>query len=132
MCRVRLICRFPPRESRCRTWSPDEASIGAVPVQDAKLVAVGEPGDVADLDQESGSALGADAVQVEQPGAGLAYELGELLVGCLLAGIDPLEVTDQLGRDPSASLAGHVTWSDGGEQLLGLSCGQVLLRPTRD
>ena len=28
MCRTRLICRFPARESRCRTWSPEEASMG--------------------------------------------------------------------------------------------------------
>ena len=35
-CRTRLIWRLLPRESRCRTSSPEEASIGAVPVQDAK------------------------------------------------------------------------------------------------
>ena len=36
MCRTRLIWRFPSRDSRCRTWSPEEASIGAVPFQEAK------------------------------------------------------------------------------------------------
>ena len=29
-------CRFPARDSRWRTWSPEEASMGAVPFQDAK------------------------------------------------------------------------------------------------
>jgi hypothetical protein len=36
MCRTRLICRFPARDSRWRTWSPEEASRGAMPFQDAK------------------------------------------------------------------------------------------------
>ena len=31
----RLMRRFPARESRCRCWSPEEASRGAVPFQDA-------------------------------------------------------------------------------------------------
>ena len=26
----------PARQSRCRTWSPEDASMGAVPFQDAK------------------------------------------------------------------------------------------------
>ena len=39
--------------------------MGAVPFQDAKWALVGEPGDVADLDQQPGGAGGADAVQVE-------------------------------------------------------------------
>lgn len=30
-----FIFRFPARDSRCRTISPEEASIGAVPVQEA-------------------------------------------------------------------------------------------------
>jgi hypothetical protein len=33
VCSSRSICRFPPGTSRWRTWSPEEASIGAVPVQ---------------------------------------------------------------------------------------------------
>ena len=36
MCRVRLICRFPAWDRRWRIWSPEEASIGAVPFQEAK------------------------------------------------------------------------------------------------
>jgi len=36
MCKTRLICRLPARESRWRIWSPEEASIGAVPFQEAK------------------------------------------------------------------------------------------------
>ena len=33
MCRARLTWRLPARDRRWRTWSPDEASIGAVPFQ---------------------------------------------------------------------------------------------------
>ena len=36
MCSTRLMRRLPARESRWRCWSPEEASIGAVPFQDAK------------------------------------------------------------------------------------------------
>jgi hypothetical protein len=41
MCSARLICRFPARDNRCRTCSPEEASIGAVPFQDAKCARLG-------------------------------------------------------------------------------------------
>src|SRR4051812_3244330 len=41
MCSTRLIWRLPPRESRCQTWSPEEASMGAVPVQEAKWLRSG-------------------------------------------------------------------------------------------
>ena len=51
VCRTRLISRLPPRDRRWRTWSPEEASIGAVPVRPGREVRlVGEAGDVTDLD----------------------------------------------------------------------------------
>ena len=59
-------------------------------------------------------------------------EFGELLVGGLLALVDPLEVGDQLRGDPTAGLAGGVAGSDLGQQCLGLAGGEVLLRPARD
>jgi hypothetical protein len=37
MCSARLIRRLPARESRWRSWLPEEASSGAVPFQDANL-----------------------------------------------------------------------------------------------
>ena len=66
VCRTRLICRLPLRDSRCRTWSPEEASMrcGAVPGREVGLVR--EPGDVADLDQQPRGPGGSDAVQVQQ------------------------------------------------------------------
>jgi hypothetical protein len=42
VCRVRLICRLPARESRWRIWSPDDASSGAVPFHGAKWPLVGK------------------------------------------------------------------------------------------
>ena len=96
------------------------------------MVAVGEPGDVADLDQQPGGAGGADAVEVDQAGSGRGDEFGELLVGCLLAGIDPFEVADQFRGDAAPGLAGGVAGADLGEQRLGLGGGEVLLRPTWD
>ena len=84
MCRTRLICRFPARESRWRTWSPEDASIGAVPVQDPKWRAVGEPGDVPDLDQQPGRPGGADAVQVHQAGPGRRDQVASSLSAAFL------------------------------------------------
>jgi len=37
MCSAWLIRRFPARDSRWRTWSPEDTSIGAVPLQLANL-----------------------------------------------------------------------------------------------
>jgi hypothetical protein len=71
-----------------------------------------EPGDVTDLDQQPGGAGGADAVQVEQPGACLFDQGGELLVRGLLACADPLEVDYELQRDALACLPGHVLRPD--------------------
>ncbi len=112
--------------------SPEEASIGAVPVQDPKWFLSGKRVIVAELDQEAGGAGGADSVQVHQCGAGRLHEGGELLVGGLLALVDPLEVGDQLGRDPAAGLAGEVARADGGQEGFSLRGGQVLLRSAGD
>lgn len=91
-----------------------------------------EAGDVTDLDQQPCGTGGSDAVQVQQAGAGLLDQLGELLVRGLLPRIDLLQVSDQLGRDPATGLADDVSWSDLGQQRLGLRRGQVPLRPAGD
>ncbi len=103
---------------------------GAVPRGEVGLVR--EPGDVTNLDEEPGRTGGADAVQIEQSGSRLRQQFGELLVGGFLAGIDPLEVTDQLGSHPASGLADGIAGTDLGEQRLGLSGGKVLLRPAGD
>lgn len=116
-------------------WSPEEAKMGgsrSVDRAGAEVVLVREAGDVADLDQQPGSAGGADAVQVNQGGSGLLDECGQFLVGGLLSLVDPLELGDQFGGGASAGVAGDAKRSDGGEQLLGLGSGQVLLRPAWD
>jgi len=108
--------------------------MGAVPVQDAKWLRSGngwEPGDVGDFDQEPGSTGRADAVQVEQAGAGRGHQGPELFVGGLPAGVVLLEVGDQLGRESATRLADQVAWSHPRQQRLGLSRRQVLVRPTR-
>jgi hypothetical protein len=46
------------------------------------------------------------------------------------AGVVLLEVGDQLGREPAAGLADQVAWPYPCQQRLGLSRGEVLLRPT--
>jgi hypothetical protein len=62
------IWRFPARESRCRRWSPEEASMGRC--RSRRRSALGrEAGDVTDLDQQTGSTGRADAVQPGERGA---------------------------------------------------------------
>ena len=41
MCSTRLIWWLPARDSRWRTWSPQEASVGAVPFGEAKWALLG-------------------------------------------------------------------------------------------
>ena len=74
-------------------------------VPGCEVVPVGEPVDVADLDQQPGRGRRPDAMQVHQGGAGLDDELLDLLVEGLGALIDLLQVTDQFERDPFAGLA---------------------------
>lgn len=99
---------------------------GAVPRRE--VVAVGEPGDVADLDRQAGGPGGSDAVQVQQGGAGRGDQLAELLVRCLLPGMDPLEIAGQLGGQAASGLACDITRADTGQEGFGLGGGQVLLR----
>jgi hypothetical protein len=101
-CSTRLICRFPARDKRWRTWSPEEASIGAVPFQEAKMPPIREPGDAAGLDQQPCGAGRADPLQGHQRGAGGLEGGGQLLAGGLLALMDTFQVGDQLGGDPPA------------------------------
>ena len=40
MCRTRLMRRLPARDRRWRFWSPEDASMGAVPFHEAKWAAL--------------------------------------------------------------------------------------------
>lgn len=62
--------------------------------------------------------VGTNAVEVQQARAGLLHQFGELLVRGLL-GVDPLQISDQLGGDAAPGLADYVTWPDLGQQCLG-------------
>ena len=97
------------------------------------MAAVGEPGDVGDGRHEQlRGPERADAVELHQAAAGGSDQLGEFLVGRLLALVDPLQVGDQLGCDAAPGLAGGVAWADLHQQGLGLSSGQVAFRSARD
>ena len=79
-----------------------------------EVAAVGEPGDVADLDQQPGSTGGADAVQVKQAGAGGPDQCLEFLVRRLGAGVDLLQVHYQLHRDALAGLRDDIARTNAG------------------
>ncbi len=99
--------------------------------QDAKCPRVGKRADVADVAEQAGGPGGADAVQVEQPGAGGLDQLGQLLGRGLDLLVDCFEVGDQLGGELPAGLADDVAGPDAGQQVTGLPGGQVLVRPAR-
>ena len=132
MCSTRLILRFPPRERRWRTLSPEEASIGAVPVQDAKCPLSGNRVMSPTSTSSRAAPEGPMPCRVVSVVSVVAQQRGELLVRGLLAGIDPLEVHDQLHRDPLAGLADHVTRTHRREDLAGLRGGQVTLGAARN
>ncbi len=64
-----------------------------------------EAGDVPDLDEQPRGAGRADAMQPQQRCPGRSQQKPVALVCVLAALIDPLQVRDQLGRDPLAGLA---------------------------
>lgn len=71
-------------------------------------------------------------MQSEQGSPGGFDQLGELLVGGLLALVEPLQVDHELHRDSFVSRARHVPRSDSGEEFAGLSGQEVPLRTTWD
>jgi hypothetical protein len=131
MCSTRLICRLPARDSRWRTWSPEEASIGAVPFQEAKCARVGNRV----MSRVSISSRAAPdgpipcrLVSVVPVAASSAVKF---LVGGLGALVDALGVADQLSCYLPARLACRIARADLGEQRLGLGRGQALLGAPR-
>jgi hypothetical protein len=73
---------------------------------------VREAGDVTDLDQQPSRPRGSDALQLGERAAGSGEELAQFLVGGLLALVNPLKVTEQLGSDPLAYFRGRIPWPD--------------------
>jgi hypothetical protein len=81
-----------------------------------------EAGDVSDLDEQTSSTGRADPVQVSERGAGRLEQLVEFFVGGLLAGVDPLEIADQLRSDTTAGLARDIARADRSQQRFRLRC----------
>ena len=124
MCRTRLSRRFPARDSRWRICWPEEASIGAVPVQEAKWALVCEPGHVADVAEDPGGADRADAVEVQQAAAGRGDRVAQLLVAVFELAVEPDDVGEQFGGQLPPGPPGDVPRPDGGQQRFGLRGGQ--------
>ena len=84
-----MIRRLPARDSRCRFWSPLEASRGAVPFQDANLPLSANRA-MSPTSPRSRAALeGPMPCSVQQAAAGRGHQLFELGVGGLDALVDP-------------------------------------------
>jgi hypothetical protein len=100
MCSARLMRRLPARESRWRFCSPEEASMGAVPFQEAKWARlVNRPM------SPSSRVRTADAVQVQQPATGAGDQLSEFLLGDFDLLVDHDEFVDQLGEHRLVAVA---------------------------
>ena len=129
MCSARLMRRFPARESRWRFWSPEEASRGAVPFQEAKWARLANRAMSPMSPSRRAAPDGPMPCQVHQPAAGAVDQVGEFLFRDLDLLVDDDEFGDQLGGQPAAGLADHVARADGAQQGAGLLGGQELLRP---
>src|SRR3954447_6628825 len=116
MCRTRLIGWLPARESRWRRWSPEDASSGAVPFQEAKCAGVRKPADVGDVADQPGGAGRADALQAGQGAAVLGGELAELFVGCPDLGVDHGEFLDEFPGEVVTGLGDDALRQDCGAQ----------------
>lgn len=81
MCKTELSRRSPVRESRWRFTSPEEASSGATPQQEANAAAdpESESADARGASEDLGGEQITDAVQVGESGSGLGAGGGDLL-----------------------------------------------------
>src|SRR5665811_570770 len=124
--------RFPARDSRCRTISPEEASIGAVPVQEANRLRS------ANRAMSPTSARTRAAPTGPTPRRSINHE-PEAFTICFSSAVRALiffsgrdELGQLLDREPSPGLAGQVPGPYRGEDCLGLQSGEVLLPVPRD
>ena len=91
-------------------------------------VAVGEPGDVADVGEDACSDDGSDTGEVHQVRAAGNDQRLELFAGHLHLLLDRDHLGELLEREPFTRLADRVAWPHRGQDRLGLERGDVLLR----
>ena len=131
MCRTRLTCRFPARDSRWRTWSPEDASIGAVPFQEAKCPRLGNramsPASTRSRAAPDGP-IPSRAVSVVP--AAFSAAVSSLSAAFLRWWIRSRSLTSSAATRRRACPAGSRGRT--GPAALGLGRGQGLLRPARD
>ena len=126
-----LTFRFPARDSRWRICSPEEASRGAVPVQDANRFRLANRATSPTSARIRAATTGpTPGRSISRRSAGQDHDL-ELGGGGLDLLVDRDQLGDQLGGEPAAGLPGQVPGPHRGEDRLGLSGGQVLLRLAR-
>ena len=127
-----FIRRFPARESRCRICSPEEASRGAVPVQDANRFRSANRATSPTSARIRAATDRSDTGEVHQRGAAGQDHRLELGLDLLHLRLDRDQVGQLLGGDPAAGLPGQVPGPHRGQDRLGLQRGQVLLALSRD
>ena len=82
--------------------------MGAVPVQEANPVAVGEPGHVADVGEDPRGAGRADPVDAQQPGPGGGHRLPQPAGQLPQLAVQDVDLADQLGGQLAAGPSGRV------------------------
>jgi hypothetical protein len=86
--------------------------MGAVPVVAGEVVPAREAPDVVDLGQELPGSEMADAVDLEQRGASLVEDLGDLLLQLLHLPREAFQVVEVVQGHLLAGLADGVAWPD--------------------
>ena len=97
-----------------------------------EVVAVGKPGDVADVGENAGGAGRADAVDVHQVRAGGLDGGFEFGFHRLELGVQPGQVLQFLGSHPAAGLTRQVARAHPGQQILVLADRLLHRRTARD
>ncbi|BCJ51873.1 hypothetical protein Asp14428_33480 [Actinoplanes sp. NBRC 14428] len=95
------------------------------------MSAAGEAADVTDVAEQTSRSCRAYAGEFLQGAAGCVHQLGEFGVGGLDLLVDDDEFVNQLGSQPAAGLADHVTRTHGVEQRACLLSAQELLGAAR-
>lgn len=105
-----MSCRSPARESRWRTTSPEDTSIGAVPLNEANAAADRKRRNRADAGEDLPCVEGSDSAELCQRGAGFLDRGGDGAAGCGDAPVQATYLADQLGRhaNPRSQLRRHV------------------------
>jgi hypothetical protein len=122
--RQKLSWRLPARESRWRTTSPEDTSMGAVLVA-GERGGRAEATNITDVAEELAGGQRAETMQLGQGGAGRADGHLDIIGGLGDPAIELAHLADQIHRQGTQRLGGGVAGSHAAQKLDGMIGAQV-------